>query len=68
MQDGKEIHFVLDFDQTKTLLKQWGNSAVESMSKFQPMPIGPSGSIIRRTLQIEAYDDFPNILLSSCRI
>ncbi len=37
---------------------------MENMSKFPPIPSGLR-SRHQRTLQIEAYDDFPNVLLTS---
>jgi alpha-galactosidase len=64
VQDGKPLHFVLAFDQTREL---------EAVGKFGPgkrieipgHPLGPSGTAILATLAVEVYDAFPNVLLSA---
>jgi alpha-galactosidase len=64
VQDNKEIHFVLDFDQAKTT-EATGKLGRGKHVEIPAHALEPSGSTIQRTLQIEAYDDFPNVLLTS---
>src|ERR1700730_1902405 len=64
VQDGKEIHFTLDFGQTK-ITEAMGKLGRGKHVEIPAQPIGPSGTSLRRTLHVEIYDDFPNILLSS---
>ena len=64
VQDGKEIHFTLDFGQTK-ITEAIGKLGPGKHVEIPAQPIGPSGTSLRRTLHVEVYDDFPNILLSS---
>ncbi len=64
VQDGKEIHFTLDFGQTK-ITESIGKLGRGKHVEIPAQPIGPSGTSLRRTLHVEVYDDFPNILLSS---
>ena len=62
---GKEVRFVADFGQAKVLeaRERW---ATASASKSRLMNWPPAaGSNLQRVLTLEAYDDFPNILLSS---
>src|SRR6202022_5002023 len=64
VQHGKEVHFTLDFGQTK-ITEAIGKLGRGKHVEIPAQPIGPSGTSLRRTLHFEAYDDFPNILLSS---
>jgi alpha-galactosidase len=64
VQDGKEIHFTLDFGQTK-ITEAIGKLGRGKHVEIPAQPIGPSGTNLRRTLHVEVYDDFPSILLSS---
>jgi alpha-galactosidase len=64
VQDKKEIHFVLDFDQAKTT-EATGKLGRGKHVEIPAHSLEPSGSAIQRTLQIDAYDDFPNVLLTS---
>ena len=61
---GKEIHFVLDFANTKVLEAsgKLGRGKHIEIPAHVLNPIGPS---IQRTLTVEAYDDFPNLVLST---
>jgi len=64
VQDGKEIHFALDFSKAEV------NEATGKLGRGKRVEIpaevlGPSGTALRRTLRVEAYDDFPNLLFSS---
>jgi hypothetical protein len=64
VQDGKEVHFVLDFDQAK-VLEATGKLGRGKHIEIPAHPLGPGPANIQRTLTIEAYDDFPNLLLST---
>ena len=61
---GKEIHFVLDFGQAKVFEAsgKLGRGKHVEIPAHVLNPIGPS---IQRTLTLEAYDDFPNLVLST---
>jgi len=64
IRDDQELHFTLAFDQA---------SVLESVGQFGPgkrveipgHPLGPSGTTIEAILTLEAYDAFPNLLLST---
>src|ERR1700731_2695021 len=64
LQGGKEIHFTLDFGQTK-ITEAIGKLGRGKHVEIPAQPMGPSGTSLRRTLHVEVYDDFPSILLSS---
>jgi hypothetical protein len=64
VQGGKEIHFVLDFDQAK-VLESIGKLGRGKHIEVPARPLGPGDVNIQRTLTLEAYDDFPNLLLST---
>jgi len=64
VHDKKEIHFILDFGQAK-VSEATGKLGRGKHIEIPAHPLGPSGTGIQRTLQIEAYDDFPNVLLTS---
>src|SRR5258708_474917 len=64
VQDGEEVHFTLDFGQAK-ITEAAGKLGPGKRLQIPAQPLGPSGTGLSRTLQIEVYDDFPNLLLSS---
>jgi alpha-galactosidase len=64
VQNGKQVHFTLDFDQVKVAEaagKLGRGKRVEVPAHAQ----GDDGAGIRLTLAVEVYDDFPNILQSN---
>jgi alpha-galactosidase len=61
---GKEIHFVPDFGQAK-VTEATGKMGRGKRVEVPGHVLGPSGTGIERTLMVEAYDDFPNILLTT---
>ena len=61
---GKEIHFVLDFDQAK-ILEASGKLGRGKRIEIPAHVLNPIGPAIQRTLTVEAYDDFPNLVLST---
>jgi alpha-galactosidase len=64
MQAGKSVHFALNFAQTK-ILETTGKLGIGKRVEIPGEGVGSSGARIQRTLQFEAYDDFPNLLLTS---
>jgi hypothetical protein len=64
VQNGKEVHFVLDFDQAK-VLESIGKLGRGKHIEIPAHRLGPGDAKIQRTLTLEAYDDFPNLLLST---
>jgi alpha-galactosidase len=64
VQGNKDIHFVLDFDQAK-VLESIGKLGRGKHIEIPAHPLVSSGPAIQRTLTIEAYDDFPNLLLAT---
>jgi alpha-galactosidase len=64
VQGSREIHFVLDFDQAK-VLESAGKLGRGKRVEIPAHPLIASGPNLLRTLTLEAYDDFPNLLLSS---
>ena len=64
VQEGKEVHFTLDFGKTE-ITEAVGKLGRGRRVEIPAQPIGPSGTSLQRTLRIEVYDDFPNLLLSS---
>jgi alpha-galactosidase len=62
---GKEIRFTLDFGNAKVLESQ-GKMGRGKRIEIPARPLGPgSGTTIQRTLAVEAYDDFPNVVLTT---
>jgi alpha-galactosidase len=62
---GKELHFVVDFDQAKAL-EAIGKMGRGKRVEIPSHQLGPSaGANLQRILTVEAYDDFPNILLTT---
>jgi len=64
VQAGKELHFTSDFGQAK-VTESIGKLGRGKRVEIPAQPLGPSGTSLGRTLQVEVYDDFPNLLLSS---
>jgi len=64
LHDGKEIHFVLEFDQAK-VLESMGKLGRGKHIEILAHPLGLPGISVQRTLTLEAFDDFPNLLLST---
>ena len=64
VQEGKELHFKPDFSQAK-VTDAVGKLGRGKRVEIPAQPLSPSGTGLRRTLQVEVYDDFPNLLLSS---
>jgi len=64
VHDGKEIHFVLEFDQAK-VLESMGKLGRGKHIEILAHPLGLPGISVQRTLTLEAFDDFPNLLLST---
>ena len=65
VSDGKEIRFTLDFGNAKVLESQ-GKMGRGKRIEIPAHPLGPASSTpIQRTLAVEAYDDFPNVVLTS---
>jgi alpha-galactosidase len=62
---GKELHFIADFSQAKVLeaIGKMGRGKRIEIPAHQLAPT--AGSNLQRVLTLEAYDDFPNILLTS---
>src|SRR2546429_60048 len=61
---GKELHFISDFGQAK-VLEAIGRLGRGKRVEIPGRPLAPSGIDLQRLVEIEAYDDFPNILLVS---
>jgi alpha-galactosidase len=61
---GKEIHFTLDFSQAH-VSEAVGKMGLGKRVEIPGHAIAPSGEPIVNTLAFEAYDSFPNLLLSS---
>ena len=61
---GKEVHFLLDFGEAKNL-EAIGKLGRGKRIEIPARPLGPSDDTLRATLVLEAYDDFPNIALTS---
>jgi len=61
---GKEVHFVLDFDQAK-VQEATGKLGRGKHIEIPAHLLNPVGPALQRTLTVEAYDDFPNLMLSS---
>src|SRR5438105_1696885 len=53
VQDGKEVYFTLDFSQAK-VTEAVGKLGAGKRVEIPAQPLGPSGTGLRRTLQIEA--------------
>jgi len=64
VQGGQEVHFVLDFDRAQ-VLESVGKLGRGKHIEIPAHTLGPSAATIQRTLTVEAYDDFPSLLLST---
>ena len=64
VQNGADVHFVLDFDQAKTL-ESIGKLGRGKHIEIPAHLLGNTTAGIQRVLTVEAYDDFPNLLLST---
>ena len=64
VHDGKELDFVPDFSQAKTL-DSIGKLGRGKRVEIPGRPLAPAGLNIERMLVVETYDDFPNIALVS---
>lgn len=61
---GKDVHFALEF-QSARVSEAVGKMGVGKRVEIPARPLGPAGMGLERTLAIEVYDKFPNILLST---
>jgi alpha-galactosidase len=64
IRGDKELHFTLAFDQT-SVLESVGQLGPGKRVEIPGHPLGPSGTTIDAVLTLEAYDAFPNLLLST---
>ena len=64
IQGGKDFHFILDFDKAQ-VLESIGKLGRGKHIEIPAHTLGPSATEVQRTLTVEAYDDFPNLLLST---
>src|SRR5581483_7773929 len=64
VHEGKTIYFTLDFQQAK-ISEASGKLGRGKRIEIPARGLGSAGTDILRTLSIEAYDDSPNLLLSS---
>jgi alpha-galactosidase len=64
IHEGKELQFIPDFGQAK-VLEAIGKLGRGKRVEIPGHPLAPSGIEVQRTLEVEAYDDFPNIVLVS---
>ena len=61
---GKEVHFTLDFSQAKVLESQ-AKMGRGKRIEIPARPLAPGQPALQRTLAVEAYDDLPNMVLST---
>ena len=61
---GHEIRFVLDFGRTR-VAEAIGKLGRGKRVEIPAHPLGPSGTDLQRILVLEAYDDFPNLVLTT---
>ena len=62
VHDGQELQFTPDFGQAK-VLEATGKLGRGKRVEIPGRPLAPSGIEVERTLVVEAYDDFPGIVL-----
>ena len=62
--DGKEVHFVPDFDQAQAI-ESFGKMGAGKRLEIPAHPIGPTGKEFQRTLVVEVYDRYPHVLFVS---
>lgn len=65
---GREVYFTLDFQQAR-VLESIGKMGVGKRLEISARPLGPSGTDLERVLVLEAYDKYPNLLITAveCR-
>lgn len=61
---GKDVHFTLDFSQAKVLESQ-GKMGRGKRVEVPARPLSPDAGEVQRVLTLEAYDDMPNVVLST---
>ena len=61
---GKDIQFKLDFGQAKVRESE-GKMGRGKHVEIQARPLDSASAAIQQTLTVEAYDDFPNIVLAA---
>jgi alpha-galactosidase len=64
VHDGQDLQFTPDFGQAK-VLEATGKLGRGKRVEIPGHPLAPSGMGVEGTLEVEAYDDFPNIALVS---
>jgi alpha-galactosidase len=64
VHDGQELQFTPDFGQVK-VLEATGKLGRGKRVEIPGHPLAPSGIGVEGTIEVEAYDDFPNIALVS---
>jgi alpha-galactosidase len=64
VRDGKEVQFALDLGQVR-LRDSVGKLGRGKQLEIPARPLDTAVTGIQRTVRIEVYDDFPNLLLSS---
>ncbi|HKC70564.1 MAG TPA: hypothetical protein VKB60_03025, partial [Terriglobales bacterium] len=64
VHQGKELDFVPDFSQAK-VVEASGKLGRGKRVEIPARPLAPAGVPIERMLVLEAYDDFPNLVLVS---
>lgn len=62
--NGKPVRFVLEFAQAK-VLEAAGKMGPGKRIEIPASTLGPSGVSLQRKFVVEAYDDFPGIVLTS---
>ena len=64
VHDGQKLEFTPDFGQAK-VLEAAGKLGRGKRVEIPGHPLAPSGMGVEGTLEVEAYDDFPNVALVS---
>jgi alpha-galactosidase len=64
IENGADVHFILDFDQAK-VLESIGKLGRGKHIEIPAHVLGHAAGEVQRILTIEAYDAFPNLLLST---
>ena len=64
MIGGKRVDFVLDFGKAN-ITEATGKLGHGKRIEIPAHPMGPSGTDLESVMTVEAYDDFPNLLLTS---
>jgi len=63
-QNGAEVHFILDFDKAN-VFESIGKMGRGKRVTIPAHVLGHAATGVQRVLTVEAFDDFPNLLLSS---